>query len=107
AKTGKPRWSYEVGGPIPGTATVIGHTVYTASFEPPKTVGLDVRTHEKVFEIKEGGYTPVVSDGKRLYLVGYYTLIGLEPTKAAKADERAKPGGKQGGGAALLAPAGG
>jgi outer membrane protein assembly factor BamB len=90
AKTGKPRWSYEVGGPVPGTATVIGDTAYTATFEPPKTVGLDVHTHKKVFEIKEGGYTPVVSDGKRLYLVGYYTLIGLEPTAKAKAAERAK-----------------
>lgn len=84
AMTGKPRWSYEIGGPIPGTATVIGHTVYTATFNPPKTVGLDVRTHKRVFQIKQGGYTPVVSDGKRLYLVGYYTLIGLEPTAAAK-----------------------
>lgn len=90
AKTGKPRWTYEVGGPIPGTATVIGHTVYSASFEPPRTVGLDARTHKKVFELKQGGYTPVVSDGKRLYLVGYFTLIGLEPTAAAKAAEQAK-----------------
>ncbi|HEY1853656.1 MAG TPA: PQQ-binding-like beta-propeller repeat protein [Solirubrobacterales bacterium] len=85
AKTGRPRWSYDVGGPIPGTATVIGHTVYTATFEPPKTVGLDAITHKKVFQINQGGYTPVVSDGKRLYLVGYYTLIGLEPTAKAKA----------------------
>jgi outer membrane protein assembly factor BamB len=80
AKTGKPRWTYEVGGPVPGTATVIGHTVYTSSFKTQKTVGLDVRTHKKVFEIHQAGYTPVVSDGKRLYLVGYYTLVGLEPT---------------------------
>jgi outer membrane protein assembly factor BamB len=80
ARTGKPRWTYEVGGPIPGTATVIGHTVYTSSFKTQKTLGLDVRTHKRVFEIGQAGYTPVVSDGKRLYLVGYYTLVGLEPT---------------------------
>lgn len=79
ASTGKPEWSYDVGGPIPGTATVVGHTVYTSSFKTDKTIGLDVGTHKKTFELKQAGYTPVVSDGKRLFLVGYYELIGLDP----------------------------
>jgi outer membrane protein assembly factor BamB len=79
AATGKPRWSYDVGGPVPGTATVIGHTVYTSSFKTNTTIGLDAITHEKTFELKQAGYTPVVSDGRRLFLVGYYVLIGLEP----------------------------
>lgn len=81
ARTGKPRWTYDVGGPVPGTATVIGHTVYVSSFTTKKTIGLDVRTHKKTFEIGQSGYTPVISDGRRLILVGYYTVIGLEPTK--------------------------
>lgn len=81
ARTGKLRWRYDVGGPIPGTATVIGHTVYTSSFKTFRTIGLDVRTHRKTFEAKQAGYTPVVSDGKRLFLVGYFGLVGLEPTK--------------------------
>jgi len=80
ARTGRPRWRYDVGGPIPGTATVIGRTVYTASFKTRETTGLDTRTGKPVFHIKQAGYTPMVSDGKRLYLVGYYDLIGLEPT---------------------------
>jgi len=79
ARTGKVRWRYDVGGPIPGTAVVIGHTVYTSSFETEETVGLDVRTHKRTFHIKEAGYTPMISDGERLFLVGYYDLIGLEP----------------------------
>ena len=81
ALTGRPRWRYDVGGPIPGTATVIGHTTYTSSFKTGKTVGLDTRTGKKSFEIGQAGYTPVVSDGRRLYLVGYYELIGLQPTR--------------------------
>lgn len=81
ARTGKPRWRYDVGGPIPGTATVIGHTVYTSSFQTRETTGIDVRTHRRTFHIKQAGYTPMVSDGKRLYLVSYFGLIGLEPTK--------------------------
>jgi outer membrane protein assembly factor BamB len=80
AGSGKLRWSYEVGGPVPGTATVIGHTVYTSSFKTNTTIGLDALTHKKTFELKQAGYTPVVSDGKRLFLVGYYVLVGLEPT---------------------------
>jgi outer membrane protein assembly factor BamB len=79
ARTGKPRWRYDVGGPVPGTATVIGHTVYTSSFKTRETTGLDARTGKPTFHIKQAGYTPMVSDGKRLYLVGYYDLIGLEP----------------------------
>jgi outer membrane protein assembly factor BamB len=81
AKTGKVRWTYEVGGPVEGTATVIGHTVYLASFVTKKTIGIDVRTHKKDFEIGQSGYTPMISDGRRLILVGYYTVIGLQPTK--------------------------
>jgi hypothetical protein len=81
ARTGKVRWSYDIGGPIPGTATVIGHTVYTSSFQTQRTLGIDVLTHKKTFELHQAGYTPMVSDGKRLYLIGYFDLIGLQPTK--------------------------
>ncbi|MFO0840772.1 MAG: PQQ-binding-like beta-propeller repeat protein, partial [Gemmataceae bacterium] len=81
ARTGKVRWQAGIGGPIPGTATVIGHTVYTSSFKTQKTVGFDVRTHRRTFEANQAGYTPVVSDGRRLYLIGYYTLVGLQPTR--------------------------
>ena len=79
ARTGKPRWSHDIGGPIPGTATVIGHTVYTSSFKTQTTTGFDVRTHEPTFRMKQAGYTPMVSDGQRLFLIGYYELIGLQP----------------------------
>jgi outer membrane protein assembly factor BamB len=81
ADTGKPRWRFDVGGPVPGTAVVIGHTVYTSSFKTDKTTGLDARSGKKTFEIGQAGYTPVISDGRRLFLIGYFTLIGLEPTK--------------------------
>lgn len=80
ARTGKVEWTYAVGGPVPGTSTVIGHTVYVSSFKTRKTIGIDVRTHKKNFEIDQAGYTPMISDGRRLILVGYYTVIGLEPT---------------------------
>jgi outer membrane protein assembly factor BamB len=79
AGTGKVRWQKDIGGPIPGTAVVIGHTVYTSSFETQVTSGFDVHTHKRTFHLEDAGYTPMISDGKRLYLIGYYDLIGLEP----------------------------
>jgi outer membrane protein assembly factor BamB len=81
AATGEVEWRRDVGGPIPGTAVVIGRTVYTSSFKTRKTIGYDVITHRKAFELEESGYTPVVSDGRRLYVVGYYVLAGLEPAR--------------------------
>ena len=80
ARSGKQRWRYDVGGPVPGTATVIGHTVYTSSFKTREAIGIDVRSHRKTFQLDQAGYTPMVSDGRRLYLIGYYELIGLDPT---------------------------
>jgi outer membrane protein assembly factor BamB len=79
--SGKQRWRYDVGGPVPGTAVVIGHTVYTSSFKTRETLGIDVRNHHKTFSLRQAGYTPVVSDGRRLYAIGYFELIGLEPTR--------------------------
>jgi outer membrane protein assembly factor BamB len=81
ARTGKQRWRYHVGGPVPGTAIVIGHTVYTSSFKTRETIGIDVRTRRKRFAMRQAGYTPMVSDGRRLYLIGYYELIGLLPKR--------------------------
>jgi outer membrane protein assembly factor BamB len=80
ALSGKQRWRFDVGGPVPGTGVVIGHTVYTSSFKTREAIGIDVRTHRKTFSLRQAGYTPVVSDGRRLYAIGYFELIGLEPT---------------------------
>lgn len=80
AETGKEEWRYDVGGPVPGTATVIGHTVYTSSFKTGKAIGIDVHTHKRTFQYDSPGYTPVVSDGRRLFLVGYFEFVGLQPT---------------------------
>jgi outer membrane protein assembly factor BamB len=79
ALSGKVRWRFDVGGSVPGTAVVIGHTVYTSSFATQKSIGIDVRSHKKVFSYGSPGYTPMVSDGRSLYLVGYYSLHRFDP----------------------------
>lgn len=87
AHSGTRRWTYEVGGAVPGTAVVIGKTVYTSSFKTEKTIGLDARTGKRVFQTGQAGYTPVISDGERLYLIGYFELIGLQPTRHREPSE--------------------
>lgn len=79
AKTGKKEWDFKVGGSVPGTATVIGHTVYTSSFATGKSIGVDALTHKKTFSVDSPGYTPMISDGQNLYLIGYYSVKGYKP----------------------------
>jgi outer membrane protein assembly factor BamB len=79
ALNGKLRWRYDVGGTVPGTAVVIGHTVYTSSFDTGKSIGIDVRNHKRVFRFGSPGYTPMISDGQSLFLVGYYSVHRFEP----------------------------
>jgi prepilin-type processing-associated H-X9-DG protein len=81
ARSGKPRWKFDVGGAVPGTATVIGHTVYVSSFRTRKTTGVDARSGRRSFVLDQAGYTPVVSDGRRLFLIGYFELVGLAPRR--------------------------
>jgi outer membrane protein assembly factor BamB len=84
ARSGEKRWSQDVGGPIPGTASVIGNTVFSSSFKTRESVGYDVHTHKRDFTLHSAGYSPVVSDGHRLYVAGYYTFYGLEEVPGTK-----------------------
>jgi outer membrane protein assembly factor BamB len=84
ASNGDERWHADVGGPIPGTASVIGNTVFSSSFKTRESVGYDVHTHKRDFALHSAGYSPVVSDGHRLYVAGYYTFYGLEELPGTK-----------------------
>ena len=78
AESGKERWRFDVGGQVPGTPTVVGRTVYTSSFETKKTVGLEARTGKPVFRWGSAGYTPVISDGERVFLTGFQTVWAFD-----------------------------
>lgn len=90
AKTGSTRWSKPVGGQVIGSLTVLGETVYIAEFSNTTTLGYDTRTGRQVFEYPTGTYTPIISDGKWLFLTGYSSLHALEPVKRNKGKARAK-----------------
>jgi outer membrane protein assembly factor BamB len=78
AASGKKRWVFNVGGVVPGTATVVGKTVYTSSFQNKKTFGVDASTGKRVFEWGSAGFTPVISDGERVFLTGFQTVWAFD-----------------------------
>jgi PQQ-like domain len=70
--------------PAPRPASTSVATTSTSTPQasrPAKRFGIDVRSHKETFHLEQAGYTPVVSDGRRLFAVGYFTLVGLEPTE--------------------------
>jgi outer membrane protein assembly factor BamB len=79
ARTGKVRWKHKAPGRISGAATVVGDIVYFGELKSRTTIGLGARTGRPVFRFKRGGFNPVVSDGRNLYLVGYSSLSELTP----------------------------
>ena len=80
AATGALRWRFQANGPISGSATVLDGIVYFSTLAE-RTYALDARTGRLLWTFPDGKYSPVVSDGRRLYLVGYTRLYGLEPAR--------------------------
>lgn len=81
AKSGEPRWIHSAGGSVIGSLSAVGDIVYAAEFENTSTVGFAMKTGRPVFHYKTGAYTPVISDGRRIYLVGYSSINALQPYK--------------------------
>jgi outer membrane protein assembly factor BamB len=81
AKNGETRWSHSAGGQVVGSLSAVGNIVYVAEFSTKATNGFDMKTGKQVFHFKTGTYTPVISDGRRLYLTGYSSINALEPIR--------------------------
>jgi len=81
AKSGKPIWKASPGGQVSGPATVVGDVVYMSTFSGNATVGFDLGSGRRVFKFDAGEYGPVVSDGKRLFLVGGSEVLAFKPVK--------------------------
>jgi outer membrane protein assembly factor BamB len=79
AKNGETRWQRSAGGQVVGSLSAVGNIVYVAEFTDNSTNGYDMRTGKQVFHYKTGTYTPVISDGRRIYLTGYSSVNALEP----------------------------
>ncbi len=79
ARSGEPRWIHSAGGPVIGSLSAVGDIVYAAEFEDTSTTGFAMKTGRPVFHYKTGAYTPVISDGRRIFLVGYSSINALQP----------------------------
>jgi outer membrane protein assembly factor BamB len=89
AKDGSVRWQKNLGGDITGSVTVIGQTAYAAVIGQDKgSFGLSVKDGEQQFSNEIGEYTNAITDGRRLYLIGYSNVRAFPPKDLVK--ERAK-----------------
>jgi outer membrane protein assembly factor BamB len=77
AATGAVIWKFKANGPISGSPTVVAGRVYFATLKGT-TYALDATSGKLSWTFPDGKYSPVVADSKRLYLVGYAKLYGLD-----------------------------
>src|SRR3954454_1618295 len=81
ARSGHVRWRYHDGGNISGAATVVGDIVYFANVRHKTVTGLGARTGRRVFRFGHGAFSPVVSDGRMIFLTGSTSIYGLRPRR--------------------------
>ncbi len=62
-----------------GSLSAVGDVVYAAEFTHKTTTGYMMKSGRKVFRYPKGTYTPVISDGRWLYLTGYSSITALRP----------------------------
>lgn len=92
--TGRTLWSARGAGPVSGAPTVLGELVFFSTcgscsqFESNpaarRTYAAEVRSGRIVWSYPDGEYSPVVTDGLRLYLTGYTTVSALAPRETRR-----------------------
>ncbi|HYX88418.1 MAG TPA: PQQ-binding-like beta-propeller repeat protein [Gaiellaceae bacterium] len=78
AATGDVRWKFAANGAISGSAVVINGLVYFSTLKN-RTYALDATSGKLVWGFRRGTYASVVSDRRRLYLVGYSRIFSMAP----------------------------
>jgi outer membrane protein assembly factor BamB len=91
AKDGSLRWSRSAGGQVVGALSAVGNIVYVANFTTQTTSGFMMRSGRKVWSYPKGTYTPVISDGRWIYLTGYSSITALRPHRAVVGVGAARP----------------
>ncbi len=84
AKDGSLRWERSAGGQVVGSLAAVGDIVYVSEFTNKTTTGFMMRSGRRVWRYPKGTYTPVISDGRRLYLTGYSSITALQPITRAE-----------------------
>ena len=94
AATGDELWRHRAPGAIHGAPSVIDGIVYfstcgrcgehasrSAKSGPRGTYAVDARTGRLVWSYRDGQYSPVVADRRRLYLVGFQHVYAFAPRR--------------------------
>jgi outer membrane protein assembly factor BamB len=90
ARSGDVRWSRNSGGKISGGPVVIGDLVFYSNLSRRSTAAVGAGTGKLVWGTGRGAFNPVISDGRRIYLVGYSSLFALSTRRQARSDARAR-----------------
>lgn len=77
ARTGNVKWTRNSGGKISGGPVVIGDLVFYSNLSRKSTAAVGAATGAPVWSIGRGAFNPVISDGQRIYLVGYTNLYAF------------------------------
>jgi outer membrane protein assembly factor BamB len=79
ARSGAVRWSRRLGNKISGAATIVGDLVFVSDLDKRTTWALGARTGTTAWKTRRGGFTPAISDGRRIYFAGLTSLFALDP----------------------------
>jgi len=82
ARTGRTRWARDTGGRVSGGPTVIGDLVFVSTLRKT-TRAYGASTGQLVWDTNKGAFNPAISDGERIYLVGYSSLFAMKPRESA------------------------
>lgn len=92
ARTGSVRWTRDVGGRISGGPQVVGDLVFYSNLARKSTGAVGAANGKLVWSTGRGAFNPAISDGRRIYLVGYSSLFALTTPAQARRDRRAARG---------------
>jgi outer membrane protein assembly factor BamB len=90
ARSGRVRWAHNAGGKISGAPVVVGDLVFYSNLSRRSSAALGAVTGRLVWATARGAFNPVISDGRRLYFLGYSSLFMLAPPAQARRDEQAR-----------------
>jgi hypothetical protein len=90
AQSGKVRWTHDAGGKISGGTVVLGDLVLYSNLARRSTAAVGARTGKVVWRTGRGAFNPAISDGRRIYLVGYSSLFALAEPAQARRDARVR-----------------
>jgi outer membrane protein assembly factor BamB len=90
ARSGRVRWTRKSGGKISGGPVVVGDLVFYSNLTRRSTAAVGARTGQLVWRTDRGAFNPAISDGRRIYLVGYSSMFMLADRDQARRDARVR-----------------